>query len=315
MTNFKYTFILRNVGQESRGNIRRKMIKKVKIMKWILKMERKYGRYAIRNLSAYIIALYAAGYLMQAISPDILGYLTLEPRSILHGQVWRLVSWVLIPPYGLDLFTIIMLYFYYSVGTALERTWGAFRYNLYIFSGILFTVLGAFILYGILRVLYAPAVPAMGAAFSTYYISMSILLAFTATYPDAQVLLMFFIPIKMKWLGVFYGFMMVLSFIQSAWASRVVMIASIFNFIVFFLGTRNWKHYSYKEQKRRRDFHKAAAPSRVKQADTARHKCAVCGKTEKDGDHLEFRYCSKCEGNYEYCQDHLFTHEHVKMRK
>ncbi len=282
-------------------------------MKWIAKMERKYGRYAIHNLSAYIIALYAAGYLMQVLSPQIFGYLTLEPRDILRGQIWRLVSWVLIPPDSLDLFTILMLYFYYSVGTALERTWGAFRYNLYIFSGILFTVIGAFVLYGILRAMYAPAVPSLGSAFSTYYISMSILLAFSVTYPDMQVMLMFFIPIKMKWLGVFYGVLMVFSFLQSGWPSRVVMLASLLNFLVFFLGTRDWKRYSYKEQQRKREFHKAVAPTRVKRAASeARHKCAVCGRTEKDGANLEFRFCSKCDGNYEYCQDHLFTHEHVK---
>ncbi len=281
-------------------------------MKWISKMERKYGKYAVRNLSAYIIALYAAGYLMQALSPEIISYLTLEPMYILRGQVWRLVSWILVPPSQLGIFTIIMLYFYYSVGTTLERTWGPFRYNLYILSGVVFTVLGAFLLYGILRILYPTILPAMGGAFSTYYISMSILLAFTATYPNTEVLLYFFIPIKMKWLGIFYGVMLLLSFIQSGWPGRVVILASLLNFIVFFLSTRNLHRYTPKEQQRRREFKKAVAPSRVKNEAETSHKCAVCGRTEKDGDHLEFRYCSKCDGNYEYCQDHLFTHEHVK---
>lgn len=276
-------------------------------------MERKYGRYAIRNLSAYIIALYAAGYLMELLSPNILGWLTLEPAYILRGQVWRLVSWILIPPDSLDIFTIIMLYFYYSVGNTLEKTWGAFRYNLYIFSGVLFTVIGAFILYGILRMQYPSSViPSVGSAFSTYYISMSILLAFTATYPDAEVLLYFFIPIKMKWLGIVYGIFIVINFINSGWSGKVVIIASLLNFIVFFLSTRNLKRYSPKEQKRRHDFKKATAPTRVKNGQVTRHKCAVCGRTELDGDNLEFRFCSKCDGNYEYCQDHLFTHEHIR---
>lgn len=105
-------------------------------MKWITKMERKFGRYAVHNLSAYIIALYAAGYLMELLSPSIFNWLTLEPAYILRGQIWRLVSWILVPPGSLDIFTIIMLYFYYSVGNTLEKTWGAFRYNLYIFSGL-----------------------------------------------------------------------------------------------------------------------------------------------------------------------------------
>ncbi|MDO4344145.1 MAG: hypothetical protein Q4C50_05010 [Eubacteriales bacterium] len=283
-------------------------------MKWINKLERKYGRYAIHNLSAYIIALYAAGYLMLLFTPEIMNYLTLEPYRILQGQVWRLVSWLLVPPQNLNLFTIIMLYFYYSVGNTLEQTWGAFRYNLYIFSGILFTVLGAFILYGIFRVVYPGVIPTMGYAFSTYYISTSILLAFTATYPNTQVLLYFFIPIKMKWIGLIYGVQILYSFIVNSWAGRAVILASLLNFIVFFLGTRNLKRYSPKEQKRRHEFKKAAAQSAgqpTAKGPTARHKCAVCGRTELDGENLEFRFCTKCEGNYEYCQDHLFTHEHV----
>lgn len=284
-------------------------------MNWMNKMERKFGRYAVHNLSAYIIALYVAGYLMAAFSPHILGYLTLEPAYILRGQIWRLVTWLLIPPEQLSIFTIIMLYFYYSVGNALERTWGAFRYNLYIFSGVIFTTLGAFILYGLLKLSYPPMViPTMGASFSTYYISMSILLAFTATYPDAPVLLYFFIPIKIKWLGILYGVMIVFSLVQNSWSGRVVVIASLLNFIVFFLSSRNMRRFSPWEQKRKYEYKKATAQQyQTKTSDgrIAKHKCAVCGRTELDGDHLEFRFCSKCDGNYEYCQDHLFTHEHV----
>lgn len=281
--------------------------------KWLDKMEKKYGRYALRNLSAYIIALYAAGYLMQAFTPGLLDYLYLEPAYILKGQVWRLVSWILVPPDSLNLFTIIMLYFYYSVGTTLEKTWGAFRYNVYIFSGVIFTVLGAFALYGILK-LSNPSyvIPIMGSAFSTYYISMSILLAFTATYPNVQVLLYFFIPIKMKWLGIFYAVELAISFVTTSWAGRAVILSSLLNFLIFFLSTRNMKRFSPGEQKRRRDFQRAAAPHQVKNGQITRHKCAVCGRTELDGDDLEFRFCSKCDGNYEYCQDHLFTHTHVK---
>ena len=44
---------------------------------------------------------------------------------------------------------------------------------------------------------------------------------------------------------------------------------------------------------------------------TARHKCAVCGRTELDAPDLEFRYCSKCAGDHEYCSEHLYTHTHV----
>ncbi|MDO4321727.1 MAG: hypothetical protein Q4C61_04295 [Lachnospiraceae bacterium] len=269
-------------------------------MNFLDKMERKYGKYAIRNLPAIIIALYAAGYLISALMPELLMYLTLNPYLILHGQVWRVISWILVPPSRLDLFTIIMLYFYFSIGRTLEYTWGAFRFNVYIFSGIIFTVIGAFILYFM----------GGGGYFSTYYINMSIFLAFALTYPDMEVMLYFLIPIKMKWMGLVYGFFIVLSIFEGGWADRISIIMSLLNFVIFFLMSRNMRRFSPKEVHRRNEFKRNVQKAQPRSA--TRHKCAVCGRTEKDGDHLEFRFCSKCDGNYEYCQDHLFTHQHIK---
>ena len=91
--------------------------------------ERKFGRYAIRNLSFVLVICYAVGYVLQLLdrSNSLLLYLTLDPYAILHGQVWRLVTWILIPPpSGNILLTLIMLYFYCSIGTTLERTWGTY---------------------------------------------------------------------------------------------------------------------------------------------------------------------------------------------
>lgn len=106
-------------------------------MNFLNKMERRFGRYALTNLSLYIVLTYAAGYLLYMITPQVLTYMTLEPAMILRGQVWRIVSWLLIPPSTQNIFFILItLMFYYSIGTSLERTWGAFRYNVYIFSGI-----------------------------------------------------------------------------------------------------------------------------------------------------------------------------------
>ena len=281
-------------------------------MKFLNKLERKFGRYAIRNLSAYIIALYAAGYLIELFFPEILGWLTLEPYYILHGQVWRILTWLIIPPDSFGFFTIIMLFFYYSLGNTLEQTWGRFRYNVYILGGLLATLIGAFVLYGILYLVYGGPV-SFGAMFSTYYVNMSIFLAFAVSYPDMQVLLYFLIPIKIKWMGILYGIFILYSFWQNDWVGRVVILVSLLNFIVYFLSTRNVRRVSPKEMKRkqafRREVHSAA------QSGQPRHRCAVCGRTELDDDRLEFRYCSKCDGNYEYCQDHLFTHEHIHKQK
>ncbi len=282
-------------------------------MKFLNKLERKFGKYTIRNLPAVIIALYTAGYLISLLMPDVLSYCTLEPAYILRGQIWRIVTWLLIPPSGLSIFTIIMLYFYFSLGKILERTWGAFRFNVYIFAGLIFTVLGAFVLYFIYSASQGAPVVGFGPYFSTYYINMSIFLAFALSYPNMEVMLYFLIPIKIKWMGLLYGALLLVDFAQGNWAVRTAIFASLLNFLIFFLSTRNMQRYSPKEVRRRQEFKRNVAKARPKSVSV--HRCAVCGRTEKDGDLLEFRFCSKCDGNYEYCQDHLFTHQHIRKNQ
>ena len=118
-------------------------------MKFIDKLERKFGRFGIPNLTIYMIVCYVIGYALMIVNPGILNWLSLEPAYILRGQVWRLVTWVLYPPStsGVLWFAIAVLFFYYPIGTSLERTIGTFKYTLYILSGVIFTILGAFILY------------------------------------------------------------------------------------------------------------------------------------------------------------------------
>ncbi len=287
-------------------------------MNLLNKMERKWGRYAIHNLSLYLIICYGFGYAISFVNSDFLNYLTLNPSAILHGQVWRILTWLIVPPSGFSIFTVIMLFFYYSLGTSLERAWGAFYYNVYIFSGMIFTVIGSFLLFascelGILGgaelALYGNDFYSMAAYyFSTYYVNMSIFLAFASTFPEIQVLLMFVIPVKVKWLGMIYGIMLVYDFFVGNYIIRFVIAASLLNYLVTFLLRRNLSHLTPKQIKRRTDYKR-----QVRRAATVtKHKCAICGRTDETNPELEFRFCSKCDGNYEYCQDHLFTHEHVK---
>lgn len=138
-----------------------------------------------------------------------------------------------------------------------------------------------------------------------------------------KVLLYFVIPIKMKWMAIVYAALVVYDivryFMGGAWFMALPIIASLLNFIIFFLGTRNLNRYNPKEIHRRNQFKRAMGESKTvpfpganKSGEVTKHKCAVCGRTEKDDPNLEFRFCSKCNGNYEYCQDHLYTHIHKK---
>ena len=273
-------------------------------------MDRRLGKYAVPNLIVYLLGGYAIGFVLQYVAPDVLNLMTLEPYYILRGQVWRLVTWVLMPPDSNLLCAVIMMMFYYQLGLSLERTWGAFRFNVYIFGGLIFTIIGAFLLYGIFYAVYGVGLPVMGSFFTTNYINMGIFLAFAVCYPEMQVFLYFIIPIKMKWLAGVYGVLILFNIIQSGWPVRMAIVMSLLNFLLFYVSTRDFHKISPKEIHRRQAFKRQVrqvAPG----SGVTKHKCAICGRTEQDDPSLEFRFCSKCDGNYEYCQDHLFTHQHI----
>ncbi len=291
------------------------------------KLERKFGKYAVPHLTAVLICCYIVGYLLQLMNSDIVYYMRLEPALILQGQIWRLITWIIIPPSSLSIWTFIMLFFYFSIGTSLERVWGDFRYNVYILGGMLITILAAFVCYFI----FGSSI-SMGSAFSTYYICMSIMLAYAATFPDAQVLLYFVFPVKMKWLGWIYGALLaydvltyvraVLSGITIAWIYVIAILASLANFVIFFFLNRrnNHVHLNHEQRTARKQFRQASGSSRPSGSTEAanqgrvvpRHRCDICGRTDVSNPELEFRYCSKCNGAHEYCSDHLFTHIHVQ---
>lgn len=292
------------------------------------KFEKKFGKYAIRNISLYMIVCYVFGYIIELVRPEFLMMLTLDPyKIIMEFQVWRLFTWVIIPPNALSFWVVISLYFYWSIGTNLEHTWGTYKYNKYLLTGFLCTILGSFIYLLVGTMQYHPVFAAAGVtvgqtmeyvgllasmSFSTYYVNMSILLLFAFTFPEIQVLLFFVIPIKVKWIGIAYAVILGYNALRAAiggnYPTVIVIIMSLLNFLIFFISHKRRTKVTPKQMKRR-----VVYKTKTHMANrSSRHKCAICGRTEADGEHLEFRYCSKCNGNYEYCQDHLFTHTHVQ---
>ena len=284
-------------------------------MNFLNKMERKIGKYAIPNLMIYLIAAYCIGFVIYTVNPNFMLMLTLSPYHILHGQVWRLITWILMPTDTRVFSLLIMALLYYQLGSALERSWGTFRFNVYIFGGMLFTVIGAFILYGIYAAAGTGSLETISLisslTFTTNYINLTIFLAFAVMYPEMQILLFFIIPVKMKWMAVVYAVLIAINLILTSWGGRIAIIMSILNFLIFFLSTRNYRRVSPKEIHRKQVF-KAQMREPRRGGMVTKHKCAACGRTELDDPNLEFRFCSKCDGNYEYCQDHLFTHQHIK---
>lgn len=323
--------------------------------RWINKLEQKFGKYALHHLTIFLVVGWFLGYALNAIGNGtgniILSYMTLDIHQLFHGQIWRLVTWILIPPYGFSgnsiwLSIITMIFFFIPIGSSLERVWGDFRYNFYIFNGMLIFVITAIICYfvfGMITGVGSTTGAVIGQFFTTYYIAMSIVLAFAATFPDSTVMLMFIIPFKMKWLGIVYAAFMAydaITYLRAAIGEGqifylipvIAMAASLLNFLLFFLSTRNGRvHLTKEERETRRAFrdnmrrsnhgssrghHSVTRPeSRVVQGPKPRHRCEVCGRTDISDPDLEFRFCTKCDGAHEYCMDHLYTHQHIKEHK
>lgn len=284
-------------------------------MDLLTKLERKFGKFAIPNLTVILIAGFILGYMIEIVAPEAIGLVGLNPEKIIHGEIWRLFTWVVIPPRSLSVFVILTLMFYYFIGRTLEESFGEFRYTLYVMSGILFTDLGILLTYLVLLFTnseYAGSFALSSEYTSTYYLCMSLYLAYAFLFPDRQVLLYFIIPVKVKWLGYLYIAYLIFAVLQCGlfgdYPSMIVIITSVLNYIVFYCMMKSKRRLSPAHRKRKRTYRQEVRQTQI----LTRHKCAICGQTEEDNPSLEFRYCSRCKGNYEYCNNHLFTHEHKK---
>lgn len=295
-------------------------------MNWMRNLERRFGKYAIPNLMLYMTILSGVGIVISLVAPGLLDMLTLDFGAVLHGQIWRLVTFVINPPdSGNLLLMLLSLYVYYMMGTNLERRWGTFGFNLFYFLGILFHILASAITYFL-----------FGASFTsgTYYLNLSLFFAFVTEFSEVQFLLFFIIPIKAKWLGIFDAVYFAITILGglagllnpqiwvACWSwgipayppNSVAALVSVLNYILFYYMYRKRFRATHAQRKVQKEF--KAQSMKMKQEQMAkmgqpRHRCCVCGRTDLDNPDLEFRYCSKCEGSYEYCQDHLYTHQHV----
>ena len=238
----------------------------------------------------------------------------LDVEKVFQGQIWRLFTFIIQPVNSSNIiFLFFQFYLYYMIGNSLENVWGAFKFNLYFFSGIIFNIIAILLLYFI-----------TGDSFilDLQFINRSMFFAFALIFPNVQFLLFFLIPVKVKYLAIFYAVIYVVEIIQTftfgLYDIGIAILISLVNFLIYFFSTRNYKQYKPREIKRRRNFKKEIKKTSNRgkvvsfngRKTVTMHKCTICGKTELDDEELEFRFCSKCDGNYEYCTDHLFTHEH-----
>lgn len=261
---------------------------------------RRHPNFGITDLMKYVTIANVVFWLLGTVNPVLMSYLTFNPALILRGQVWRLVTFALYPP-STGLLAFIAFYFYYMIGSTLERYWGTAQFNVYFFSGLVLTVVYGFIIY---------FVTGMTFNLTAEYIYLSMFFSFAVLFPDMQVLLFYFIPIKIKYLAYVDAAFFVLGVFSSSFPANLLPVVAVINFLIF-CGGDLFSSLPKRPSANTVNFRRESARiRREQQANLYTHKCAVCGRTDTEHPELEFRYCSRCAGYHCFCQDHIYNHIH-----
>ena len=260
----------------------------------------KHPDFGIPNLMRYIVIANAVFWLMGAINPVLMNYLLFNPALILRGQIWRLVSFVFIPP-STGVLAFIAFYFYYWIGSTLENQWGTGQFTIYFFTGVILTIVYGFAIYFI---------TGRSMSLSSTYIFLSMFFSFAALFPDMQVLFLFIIPVKLKYLALVDAAFFVLSMITTPFPENLLPVVAVLNFLIF-CGGELKNLLPRRQSKSTINFKRESARIRYEQREKLyTHKCAVCGRTDTEYPNLEFRYCSRCVGYHCFCEDHINNHIH-----
>lgn len=267
----------------------------------------------IPNLMLFISIGTLIVYFFSMIDPSNMVYrfIRFDWDLIMKGQVWRLLTYIFVPQ-NRGIWLFLLLFAYYGIGRMVESVWGTLKFNLFYLCGVVIMDIAALI---------------FRTTASTYYLNMSLFLALATMYPDNRVLLMYIIPLKMKYLAWFYLGITVLNVVRGDFFP----IFALLNYFLFFgrscmnvlpggdrVGTqrirfsrRQRPNKNWAKQYQKKSGNRSSGPKIVDAAEY-RHKCTVCGRTDVSNPELEFRYCSKCNGYYCYCQDHINNHAHIQ---
>ncbi|MCL2126314.1 MAG: rhomboid family intramembrane serine protease [Oscillospiraceae bacterium] len=284
----------------------------------------KHRRFGIPKLMRYVVFISAAIYVISMMDKTgtLFSFIAFHPRMIARGEIWRLVTWVFIPLGDNVIFTAISLYFYYFIGTTLEREWGTPKFTIYYLAGIALNIIYGFVTWFIIKsTMYSAILDYVWYGFillTPSFLNLSMFFAFAALFPDNRVMLFFIIPIKVKWLALvdagFFIYYVIERMVNAQYAMALLPIVAILNFIIICGGDviDYLRPYKARASPQVVKFRRAAKQAQRSNEDSPfRHKCSVCGKTDAEYPGLEFRYCSRCEGYHCYCIDHINSHIHI----
>ena len=256
----------------------------------LARLERHIGRYAIPNLIVFVVGGMAMVWVLSQSRPEFIGALTLDMGRVRQGQVWRLVTFLFIPPRSSPIWVLVNLYFTWWVGSSLEQHWGSFKFNVYYSIGALGTIAAALI----------------AGASSNTWLDSSLFLAFATIFPDVTILLFFILPIRVKWLGIIAAGGIGLAFVLGDWGTRASIIAALSNYVLFFGGhwRQLWRQRGVAvRQRARREQLRSNTPV------FGQRTCAVCGAREADGADIRVCSCEKCGGQpRSLCLEHARNH-------
>ena len=274
-------------------------------MSLISKLNARFGRFAVPNLTVVLIAGQVFLYLAKMFNPaqggDVLEKVRLYPAYVLDGEIWRLVTFLFDPPATNPVFAFFFWYLFYLFGTTLEQSWGTFRYNVFLAIGYVATVVMAFAVYASFGGANIQA--------NNGFLYGTIFLAFARLYPDFVLQIFFVLPVKVRWLAFFQWCIYGMSLLTApTWMIRGMVVASVLNYLLFF-GKDIWRDMKQGHRRMRQQSRTIRSPQRLV------HTCAVCGLNSDDSPQAQFRYCSKCGGERCYCPEHLHNHEHVVPRE
>lgn len=172
----------------------------------------------IEGLPLIIVASNALVFLFDLVQPGLTAFLRLSHPALAAGEYWRLVTFLFVPPPMNPLFMVFWLYLVFLYANALERAWGSFRFTLYYLVGSLATAAVGF---------FPSPEPVPNA-----YLNASLFLAFTALFPDMELLLFFILPVKVKLLGYLTWVWLAWDFWAMGPTTRLAIAAAILSYLV-----------------------------------------------------------------------------------
>lgn len=228
-------------------------------MNTFYKFKQKFGRFAVQNLSLYVTIIFAIGFLLLRTSAGIdlySRYLAFYPYQVLHGQIWRILTAIFYPPANTSnlLLGALSIFIYYNFASTIERSMGSFEFNVYFFGSILIGELGTVVYYLITK---------NNMPFLPVYTHFSVFMAFAILYSEAQVLLFFIIPLKVKWVAIAELVIYLLNFITGDLYTKISIAAAIIPVVCFYFFVRKQQgggdiisniRFRMKQKKRREEW-------------------------------------------------------------